>query len=495
MSYYAIGIGGTGAKCLESLIHLAAAGMMPDGDLHLLFVDPDASNGSRARVGNTLTYYMECKDRLDLGQTNLLKTRIDRADPIPWTPFNDTNSKLEEFFHYENFRDSSAGKLFDVLYSRLERECPLDEGFRGHPSIGSAVMAKTVDLNRDATWRAFCNRIQNDDGVTKVFLASSIFGGTGASGFPTIAKILNDNKALDVTLGGALILPYFKFDDTDDGDNSDDGDDDKLKAKLKAKSDQFLMNTQTALKHYHLWNRTGIYNTVYLLGDKFRVDVENAPGGDRQKNAPHFIELYAALAAIDFFRKDIGTDENAEYPYRMTARANNNRLLWTDLPDGEKVRSSIGQLARFAFTYLSVYHPALTQIAEHGRDVYRAPWYVHFFERRDIQYASDSLDCVEKYCSDFLRWLANIQGNCSDMLTIELVDYSTYAERKADGTLDLKSPKNFSNDPSHLIQSQIESNVLSKHWERMCSSGKTGRDAQGIGKFVRALYENCKKKN
>ena len=42
MGYYAIGIGGTGAKCLESLIHLAAAGMMPTNkDLHVLFVDPD----------------------------------------------------------------------------------------------------------------------------------------------------------------------------------------------------------------------------------------------------------------------------------------------------------------------------------------------------------------------------------------------------------------------------------------------------------------------
>ena len=26
MAYYAIGIGGTGSKCLETLIHLAAAG-------------------------------------------------------------------------------------------------------------------------------------------------------------------------------------------------------------------------------------------------------------------------------------------------------------------------------------------------------------------------------------------------------------------------------------------------------------------------------------
>ena len=66
-----------GAKCLESLIHLAAAGMMPDGDLHLLFVDPDASNGSRARVEKTLAHYEASKKQFDLGQTDLLKTKID----------------------------------------------------------------------------------------------------------------------------------------------------------------------------------------------------------------------------------------------------------------------------------------------------------------------------------------------------------------------------------------------------------------------------------
>ena len=150
MGYYAIGIGGTGAKCLESLIHLAAAGMMPDGDLHLLFVDPDAANGSRARVEETLAHYVSCKDQFNLGQVALLNTKIVPADPILWTPFDTTNPSLNEFFHYENFRNSSAGKLFDVLYSRSEKESSLEEGFRGHPSIGSAVMAKTVDLKTDS---------------------------------------------------------------------------------------------------------------------------------------------------------------------------------------------------------------------------------------------------------------------------------------------------------------------------------------------------------
>jgi len=34
MNYYVIGIGGTGAKCIEALTHLCAAGMMPDGELY-----------------------------------------------------------------------------------------------------------------------------------------------------------------------------------------------------------------------------------------------------------------------------------------------------------------------------------------------------------------------------------------------------------------------------------------------------------------------------
>ncbi len=482
MSYYAIGIGGTGARCLESLIHLAAAGMMPDGELHVLFVDPDLANGSRARAGETLAKYVKCKEQLQLGQTNLLKTKIVPLNPVLWTPFKDANPSLDKFFQYNNFRDSTSGKLFDVLYSSLEKETPLKEGFRGHPSIGSAVMAKMVDLQEDETWKEFRKNIANDDGGAKVFLAGSIFGGTGASGFPTIAQIVKDE--LDVKVGGALILPYFKFDGADDNE-------------LKAKSEEFLMNTQTALKHYHLWDKTGIYDAVYLFGDESRTDVENALGGPEQKNAPHFIELYGALAAIDFFGRNLGPGGDTQY--FMTARAGKNRLQWTDLPDGnngDTIRSRIEQFARFAIAYLSVYRPALQKIADNDRGTYRASWYVDFFEQRKISIEHTLLNTVEKYCNEFLLWLANIQGNHDDMETIELIEYSAYAKKNGDGSFSLKPPENFSNDLSHLIHSQTaaDSNVLDKIWKRMCNSRRKGRDAQDVGKFLRALYDNCENK-
>lgn len=481
MAYYMIGIGGTGAKCIESLIHLAAAGMMPDGEMHILFVDPDTSNGSRARVEETSTNYVECKSVLELGQTDLLKTKIVRSDPILWSPFEIAKPDLDGFFHYASFQHSPAGKLFDILYSTKEKETSLEEGFRGHPSIGSAVMAKTVDLQKDPTWSEFRRKIANDDTEAKVFLAGSIFGGTGASGFPTIAQIVKEK--LDVKLGGALVLPYFKFDD----DNDD---------KLKARSEEFLMNTQAALKHYHLLNQTDIYDAVYIFGGESRADVQNALGGREQKNAPHFIELYAALAAVHFFKESF--DDSKGSQYFLTARGDNNRCGWSDLPDGDNgdtVCSKIGQLARFALAYLSVYKPALQDLARASGKAYRAPWYVDFFERDSVQIDQRLLENLEKYCKDFLLWLANIQDNCSEMESIEFIDFSGYAEKKTDGSLNLKQSQSFSNNWTHLIRSgtAIGVNSSDKLWRRMCTKPGKILDSQGIGKFLHVLYKNCGK--
>ena len=405
MGYYAIGIGGTGAKCLESLIHLAAAGMIPDGELYVLFVDPDTANGSLDRAQQTLSHYTTCRDNLELGQARLLKTRIVSAESNLWNPLGDhAQPRLDQFFRYNYLLQTNApaANLFEVLYSIRERETTLEYGFRGHPSIGSAVMAQTVNLGEADPWRTFRQRLENDPDA-KVFLAGSIFGGTGASGFPTIAQLVkNELKNIPndkVKLGGVLILPYFYFLSEKD-------------KELQAKSDAFLMNTQAALKYYHyLWNQERVYDAVYLFGNESQTEVENSLGGGNQQNAPHFIELYAALAAIHFFEARF--EDNQPVEYFMTARRQNNLLQWADLPDGNRgntVRSRIEQLARFAFSYLSVYRPTLQKINEQGGS-YSASWYIDFFERNKIPNNQTLLNDVSNYCEAFLLWLANLQEN------------------------------------------------------------------------------------
>ena len=59
MKYYLISIGGTGAKCLEAFVHMNAAGLMKNrGEIKIIYVDPDASNGNLAKAKNTVAAYI-----------------------------------------------------------------------------------------------------------------------------------------------------------------------------------------------------------------------------------------------------------------------------------------------------------------------------------------------------------------------------------------------------------------------------------------------------
>ena len=482
MGYYAIGIGGTGSKCLESLIHLAAAGMMPDlkKELYVLFVDPDKANGSLARAVTTLECYKTFFNNQQLAQPHLLQTKIDSVATPIFSPFDegdDDKPRLEGFFNYAGLKlaNDGAADLFEVLYSEKERTTRLHEGFRGHPSIGAAVMAQTV-LGGDEPWKTFQAKVAKDPDA-KIFLAGSIFGGTGASGFPTIAKLIKSGlkaKPTGAQIGGALILPYFTF--IDDGDT-----------ELKANAEHFLMNTQAALEYYQRWNKDLVYNAIYLIGDDSQVQLKNfSLGGKAQQNAQHFIELYAALAAIHFFGNDGTADGGAQY-FRLDR--SNKPFNWADLPDGNggvDIQSKLRQLYRFSIAYLDVYKPMLDNIDRGQVSGNDAPWYIDFFERNtpnrislnDVK-TKASLNSVKNYCEDFLMWFANIQHSKDDGGKFNPLD-----------KFDLTGVVNHIS--SDITMQPLRTKALNGLWRNMCGA-KGKSDGANIGKFLSALYQNCEK--
>lgn len=487
MGYYAIGIGGTGSKCLESLIHLAAAGMMPEKkeELYVLFVDPDKANGSLERAVTTLECYKIFSNNPQLAQPHLLQTKIDSDITPIFSPFDegdDDKPRLENFFDYAGLRlaDDGAAHLFEVLYSGKERTTHLHEGFRGHPSIGAAVMAQTV-FGGDGPWKTFQAKVAKDPDA-KIFLAGSIFGGTGASGFPTIAKLIKsalDGKPITTQIGGALILPYFTFNDADN-DN-----------QLRAKAEHFLMNTQAALEYYQRWNKDLVYNAIYLIGDDSQVQLKNfSLGGKAQQNAQHFIELYAALAAIHFFDNDSaadGADGAAQY-FRLD-RAN-NPLKWADLPDGKggvNIQSKLRQLYHFSIAYLDIYKPMLDNIDRGQVSGNDAPWYIDFFERNtpnrislnDVK-TEASLNSVKNYCEDFLVWFANIQHSKDD-------------GGKFDPIVNFNLTDVINRISSDTTMQPLRAKALNGLWRNMCSAKGKKNDGTDIGKFLNALYQNCEK--
>jgi len=487
MSYFVIGIGGTGAKCIEALLHLCASGMIPKEKMYCLFVDPDRSNGNLERTKIILRHYQACNE-IHFGNIPIFQNEITIGDPHVWSPFIDKQQpQLADFFEYATLKtkNTKAAHLFDVLYSENEKETSLEMGFRGHPSIGAAIMARTVKLGLTEPWKTLRNRIESDIKVgqdAKIFMFGSIFGGTGSSGFPTIARLIHNEltptEIEHTRIGGALLLPYFTFAPRDKKD------------ELQAISENFLLNTQMALQYYH--NRQKQHDIIYLLGESEPNAVQYCLGSSEQKNDSHFIELYAALAALDFFKREKPTG------FAMIARNDKNVIEWQDLPDGKNgndLKKYLINLTRFAFAYLSVYLPLIEKILASGDDKL-APWYIEYFIKNikdiDKSQMESQLFQMKKYCESLLYWIVNFKTSVIKQ-KVELVNYNPFAKvnRQDDkNIIELYfQEKLFSQLALPLEKDQP--NELNKVWERMCDMKIRDHHSTGIGKFFQALYRAC----
>jgi hypothetical protein len=434
MSLYLIGIGGTGAKFIEAVIHLAAAGLLPEETIRVLFVDPDEANGNLDRARRTLDTYRSCfnlitqsgkGERDDPKACPWMKTPIESFTPNIWSPLgNRDNRTLASLFNYNNYtQDAPMRHLFDVLYTERERETSLDVGFRGRPAIGAAVMSK---LNLDGTaldeepWITLFNQIKSPgERQTTIFLCGSAFGGTGASGFPTLGQLIHNQLERDgyrnnVKLGGALLLPYFEFPIPSEFNNSDE---------IYARPEQFLLNTEAALRYYRT-EAQGAFNTIYLLGNQSLSSVEKfSLGRGDQRNEPHFIELYAALALRHF----IGHQSTQMGEAAVMSRASERLITWTDLPPG--VKEPLVTTTRFAVTWTA----HMLERFDRARNVsfeqfpVEAPWSIDFFHHRrarrdlpDFVTELDKVPTITAWCESYLRWLSSIHTSAGNDMQVQL---------------------------------------------------------------------------
>jgi hypothetical protein len=346
MTLYLIAIGGSGARCVESVIHLASTGLMGNDKIKVLFVDPDQANGNYIRTCNQLSAYNKCR--------NLVWKA---GEPCQWMRTEIVNlgistvgaggNSLSGFFNYNAMHDSNAGltDLFDVLYTKEEQSLDLSEGFRGRPAIGSAFMSQ---LDFDALranryqgnyqdyikpWASFLEEVDNaiESTTVKILLCGSVFGGTGASGLPVIARLLNDffigrnnigaqgTPRENLTLGSILVLPYFNFKVSGA---------DVPRDEVYARAPEFALNTQAAMRYYKS-QMQDICDVFYCIGDQNRVEFDFSVGGEQQENRAHIVELYAGLAIRDFI---YCAKPNDAEKIVFAERRFEDRIGWLDLP-------------------------------------------------------------------------------------------------------------------------------------------------------------------
>lgn len=292
---YVFGIGGTGSRVLRALSMLLASGVRCDADTVVpIVIDPDVAGGDVARAATLMRHYGNVRNYLEFSDnqhSRFFRTEIRQIVNNFHMPLNNTNNTSFKDYMGVSAMSKPNKALAKALFSEKNLNSDMTVGFKGNPNIGSVV------LNQFETSDAFAQFANDFAAGDRIFIISSIFGGTGASGFPLLVKTLrtshfiaNPNLVNNAPIGAVTVLPYFKV---------------KVDEKSQIDSSTFVTKARSALAYYdRTFNRqdgNNRPNVLYYIGDDQRSTVyDNNEGGSSQRNNAHFIELASAMAILDF---------------------------------------------------------------------------------------------------------------------------------------------------------------------------------------------------
>lgn len=502
--HYLIGIGGTGARVIEAVTYLCAAGHGPE-ELSLFLIDPDQGNGNLSRTKTLIGNYNECQKRFrdrNSNRVKLFRTRITTPpESMIWSIFDDQNATLGNYIQYDNLKQSqpSLADFASVLFSGRELSEPLNEGFRGHPSIGAVVMAEPSRAKDP--WKTFWNDVTTSSlpNDVRVFLVGSIFGGTGAAGVPTFGsrKMLKHNelaafdKGSRIYLGGCLVLPYFTVDMSAESLAENEG-------SLFVTHNDFPIATKAALQFYDEKRDDLAFDELYFVGDSDAEPVGSfAPGAKKQENRAHYIELVSALAAVDFFRAPSRATNDTDQRFFIAAR-DKMAVDWQSLPVTRDDESLAGERDAFKllFSCMSIFSYAL---ATYGREVLALPdkdrpsWFrddAHFGRRSGKQEEHDmsmaenrgAIDAFSAFGGDFLQWVTQVSdGN----RRVQLVDATKLWNERGELVDRHRMPKAIAS----MIASASKQMEFSSFIDRMNNIRLSNRSMRASDKYLNLFYE------
>lgn len=433
MSYYFIAIGGTGNKILESLVYACAADALytvgangkrePIPVLNALIVDVDAACGNTTRARQASEQYEQVRSAfaaslaphkgfhtaLSVERWNMNLAR--RAASVDDMTLNYRRDRL----------------LAQTLFSRAEAGLEYSEGFRGHPDLGVLFFAEMLNNLGDAAAQGqpdemvtTLNRMQRelDAGETvKVLLAGSIFGGTGASGIPSVARYLRNcfsNYTDRFILSAVLMLPYY--------DVPAAAVDETL--EIAVKSSAFPDKARTALQYYGMEGMVrsdeddtrGLYDALYLLGlpkEAFVTTRVYSTGSQTQENDAHLLEWLAARCAARFYRTGFRGSEarNMDVYYYQW---HSHDVSWECFDDEAALyHNAYGGLAKAAALFLGECYPTLRAcIRKDDRRLARTVnyWTAYFHDVRHYGVTQRAqleklFDALYRLLAFYINWL------------------------------------------------------------------------------------------
>ena len=300
-------IGGTGIRVMKSIAMLMAGGMDTNGYTVVpVILDPHLDLEEKKNLHSLIDSYKDIYNKtINNGSSTLnsldgfFNSEIRTINELN----NQTNDTQQNAGSKEKFRsyielanlgaDDLNNYLVETMFSTKNLDNPLSVGFKGNPNVGTVVLGEMIE---GADWfRAFKQHCEKND---RVFIISSIFGGTGASGYPLLEKKIrlaeNEPAVKNALMGAVTVLPYYGLKDPATTGSDID-------------SANFYTKTKAALAYYE---GTVKSDYLYYVGEKSLKQVYDNDE-KKQDDKANFIELVAASSLFDFLKR--GKPDNQQY--------------------------------------------------------------------------------------------------------------------------------------------------------------------------------------
>ena len=385
---YVFGIGGTGARVLRSFTMLMAAGVnLSCDEIVPIIIDPDTSNADLTRTVSLMNSYRSVRSELHFSPENVsqfFRKELSQILINYTLMIQDTDDKTFKQFIDLSSMDMASQAMMRMLFSEKNLASSMNVGFKGNPNIGSVVLNQIVNSQG---FQAFANNFSQGD---KIFIISSIFGGTGASGFPLLLKTLrtgtsfpNNDIINKAEIGAITILPYFKVKKDDESEID---------------SSTFISKTKSALAYYeNNISKNNSINALYYLADDISNTYENHEGGSAQLNDAHLIEFLASTAIVDFANKHHDNTTNKE-------------LGLSDLNGSVTFASFYDRMREILFTPLTGFI-MMSNCLTYKRDYYQSMSFNANNDNFDGLYNSSFMNELQTFCESYIQWLKEMKDN------------------------------------------------------------------------------------
>lgn len=385
---YIFGIGGTGSRVLRSFTMMMAAGVKIGADeIVPIIIDPDGSNADLTRTVALMNNYRVIHSDLSFTKENestFFRKELSQILVNYTLRINDTDDKTFQQFIDLPSMDKASQAMMRMLFSEKNLGSSMDVGFKGNPNIGSIVLNQIVDSD---DFQDFANNFESGD---KIFIISSIFGGTGASGFPLLLKTLrtgttfpNNDLINHAEIGAITILPYFKLKNNDESEID---------------SSTFISKSKSALAYYeNNISKNHSIDALYFLADDVTNTYDNHEGGSAQENDAHLIEFLAATAIVDF--------SNKEHP-----NTTNKELGLKDLSGSVTFDSFYDHQKRLLFAPLTKF-VMMANCLKYKFDYYSSKDFGANYNHFDGLYGSSFMSKLQTITALFIDWLGEMKGN------------------------------------------------------------------------------------